>query len=219
MIIYSFFIFGLFFFNKQLESGKFFFLRKEIDNSLSSFAKIDKAFPYSYNSSIYTAKIYQERKDYRNALLYFKRASELNPFLAETDYSQGIIYSNLGQGALAEESFRAAIEKNPFSSPDYYKTLADLYVLGGEKVKALEILAQAVNVAFPVNTSYKNLSYIYQITGFDRKLAHIYLSYAQLLASNGDFQKANRIVEIALTELEPENVKLKNLKSYIQEEL
>jgi O-antigen ligase len=219
MIIYSFFIFGLFSFNKQLERGKLFFIRKKLDNSLSSFVKIDKAFPYSYNSSIYTAKIYQERKDYRNALLYFKRASALNPFLAETDYSQGIIYSNLGQGALAEESFRAAIEKNPFSSPDYYKTLADIYVLGGENEKALEILAQAVNVAFPVNTSYKNLSYIYQITGFDRKLAHIYLSYAQLLASNGDFQKANRIVEIALAELEPESVKLKNLKSYIQEEL
>ena len=219
MFIYSLFIFGLFSFNKQLESGKFFFLRREFDKSLSSFAKIDKAFPYSYNSSIYTAKIYQERKDYQNALLYLKRASELNPFLAETDYSQGIIYSNLGQVALAEESFRAAIEKNPFSSPDYYKTLADLYVLGGENEKALEILAQAVNVAFPVNTSYKNLSYIYQVTGFDRRLAHIYLSYAQLLASNGDFKKANQIVEIALIELEPENVKLKNLKSYIQEEL
>ncbi len=217
MIIYSFFIFGLFSFNKQLKSGKFFFLRKEFEKSLSIFSRVDAIFPYSYTSHLYQARIYQAGKIYDKALKEYNKSSALNTFLAEPDYSQGLIYLELGNVELAKVHISEAIRKNPYSSPGHYKTLADLYFVEGDINKATSILKKAVYEAFPINESFKNFSYLYSSTGFDKSLANIYLSYAQLLAQEGNTLEAKKVVDQALTYLNPENEKLKELQTLLEE--
>jgi tetratricopeptide (TPR) repeat protein len=219
IIIYSVFIFGLYSFNKQLKSGKFFFLRKEFDKSLSIFSKVDAVFPYSYTSHLYQARIYQIGKIYDKALKEYNRSSTLNTFLAEPDYSQGLIYLELGDVERAKMHIKEAIRKNPYSSPGFYKTLADIYFLEGDTINAANILKTAVTEAFPMNESYQNFSYLYKLTGFNKSLANIYLAYAQLLAQQENITEAKKVVEQATLYLDPDNTLLQELDTNLNKDI
>ena len=219
VISYSTIIFVLFYFNKHIQSGKNWFLKRDYHESQVGFSKVDAVFPYSYTSHLYQARIYQIGKIYDKALKKYNRSSTLNTFLAEPDYSQGLIYLELGDVERAKMHINEAIRKNPYSSPNFYKTLADIYFLEGDTINAANILKTAVTEAFPMNESYQNFSYLYKLTGFNKSLANIYLAYAQLLAQQENITEAKKVVEQATLYLDPDNTLLQELDTNLKKDL
>ncbi|HLD11660.1 MAG TPA: O-antigen ligase family protein [Patescibacteria group bacterium] len=216
-----FFFFSSFFFviQKGILWGKDLFVLEQYDTSHTVFQTIKKVYPLSYTAFLYDARLNHLKGQTEEALSSYRLSYSLNNFSGDALFAQGILLAQQGATTEAGEYVMEAIEKNPYFQPDYYEAVAQLRLQRGDTKGAQEILAVAVEKAFPINESYTEFSYMYEATGFQKKLADTYLFYARVLSTNQDYEKSLEITNIALSKLDHQNMGLQELQAFLHKKI
>ncbi|HKZ34508.1 MAG TPA: O-antigen ligase family protein [Patescibacteria group bacterium] len=221
VVLLLFFLFSSFYFGVQkgIIWGKELFLTEQYDKSHMVFQTVKTVYPLSYTAFLYDARLNHLKGQTDEAMGSYRLTYSLNSFSGDALFAQGILLAQQGFTTEAEQYVMKAIEKNPYFQPDYYEAVAQLRLQRGDTKGAQEILRVAVEIAFPMNESYKEFSYMYEATGFQKKLADTYLFYARVLSTNQDYEKSLEITDIALSKLDHQNPRLQELQTFLRQRL
>lgn len=189
------------------------------DLSSDLFLKEITTFPLSYEALLYLARINSLNGNSGKALTYYQITDKANPFVGEGNYVESLSLAQKGDLTAAIVSIDAALLKEPFARPEYYEQKARLHLLSGDIKGAKNILSDVYENKFPVNQVFLDFRYLYTATGFDKRLAQIYFFYADLLYKEGEKQKAQEVINSALTHLDKNNSHLIDLDAALKKDV
>lgn len=114
------------------------------------------------------------------------------------------------------EFLKQAIEINPYGDPNYYGLLADLYLGTGDVQSAKKILRSAVFDRFPTGNVFSQIEHRYNLTGFKKDLAGLYLRLIELDLKSGKIDEVEKLLTILESKIDPENPEIPQIRQYLE---
>ncbi len=205
----------LLFADKQYKKAYAFFANGDVK---SSERNINKALQFNSLDAEYyiflgELRIYQNRQN--DAKDLYMKAISLSPLNSEIFYRIGALEFNKKNYKEARRWFEKAVKLNPYSHPKLYDGLSDTFLKLGDTKQARKTLKTAVEIAFPLNESFRGFEYLYNYTGFKKELADTYIRLVTLDIMLGEKGEAKKLLNVVEKDLDPKNITLPILKKIL----
>ena len=183
---------------KNLEEGN-------VQEAETNILKAIQFNPYDFSSQLLYGQVKEIQKRPEGAKNIYHKATSLSFFNSEPLYRIGLIEFEKENYKSAKQWFEKAVKLNPYSHPKLYEGLSDSHLKLGDTKEARNTLKRAVEIAFPLNKSFRGFEYLYDYTGFKKELAKIYIKLISLDIMLGEKEEAKKLLAIVEKELDPEN--------------
>jgi putative inorganic carbon (HCO3(-)) transporter len=205
----------LIFAEKQYKRAQMFIGKEDFKSSEKSVNKAIKFNPFDAEYYLFLGELraHQNREDQAKAS--YQKAISLSPLNSEIFYRIGILEFGKENYKEAKKWFAKAVKLNPYSHPKLYDGLSDSYLKLGDTKTARKTLKAAVDIAFPLNESFKGFEYLYDYTGFKKELAGTYIRLITLDIMLGEKEEAKRLLSVVEKDLDPKNITLPILKKIL----
>ena len=146
----------------------------------------------------------------------YQMSYNLSPYLSSPLFRLAIVALKEDDVGKSIELLKQAIEINPYSDPNYYAVLADLYLRTGDVQTAKNILRSAIFDRFPTGDVFSQIEHRYNLTGFKKDLALLYLKLIELNLREGNNEEAEILLLTLERKIDPQNPEIPQIKRYLE---
>lgn len=199
---------------KYLDSQKEL-TRGSAENAQNKLETAIKLSPFDSRLYLLSGKIDEIQGKLQEAKSNYLKSFNLSPFRSSPLYRLAITALREGDLEKTKELLKEAIELNKYSDPNYYAVFADVYVEENNLGSARMLLESAIYDRFPIDDVFSQIEHRYNLTGFKKDLAGLYLRLIDLELRESRQDEAEKLLSILEADVDPQNSEIPKIKKYL----